>query len=187
MATKVSIANLALVSLHADTVTALTESSENARKINAIYADILKALLRKAFWNFAKKEAALAEATETPVLEDFSNVFQLPTDYVRLIKTNLPEGSSYKIKGTKIYCNSDTLSIEYIYYCDDPNDYDASFIEAFAAKLAAELCYSITGNATLVQTKWQEFKEKFAYAKSESAQENEPDKPRTSSWIKARQ
>ena len=186
MASKVEIANAALNGLGAERITTLDEDSESARKVDTIYESTLKALLRAHFWNFAMKEASLARLSDVPVLSDYTYIFQLPSDFVRLKKTNLDETDNYKVKGKRIYCNSTTLKIEYVYFCDDPNEYDAAFIDALSARLAAELCYSITANASLTELKWAEFKEKFQKAKSVDSQEETPDKPKQGSWIRGR-
>lgn len=189
MATKVGIANLALTALGADAISSFTDpDSENARKINRVYASRRRATLRKHFWNFALKEAQLAKVSGVPVLDDFTDIFQLPSDFVRIKKTDLDEenGERYKIKGRRIYCNADTLKIEYIYDCDDPNLYDDEFIEAFAADLAAFLAYAITDNATLATAAKKEASDSLKHAKSTNSQEGTIDKPRSGSWIRGR-
>ena len=58
---------------------------------------------------------------ETPVLDDYTYVFQLPSDFLRLNKTSVEPDYSHKIKGRKLYSKSDEVSIEYGYYCPDPD------------------------------------------------------------------
>jgi len=189
MSNKIEIANVALTALGADPITSLSDpESENARKVNRVYDTVRKATLRKHFWNFAMKEAQLARLTTVPVLDDYTYIFQLPSDYIRLKKTDLDiaNGDTYKIKGRCIYCNSTSLKIEYVYDCDDPNLYDAEFIEAFAAALADVLAYPITTNATMAQTVKAEARDKLRTAKSTDSMEETPDKPTRGSWIRAR-
>lgn len=185
MASKIDIANLALTSIGADRIETLDEDSETARKVNSIYERLLKSMLRSHFWNFATKEIVLSRLVETPLLDDYTYIFQLPSDYIRLRKVSIyPD--SYKIKGRRIYCNSDSLSIEYVSFNDDPNEYDALFVDAFATRIAAELCFSITKNATLTQNKWIEFKEKYTKSISVDGQEETPDSIDASSWVNSR-
>lgn len=63
----------------------------------------------------------LATDYEVPTLDDFKYVFQLPSDFLRLNKTSVEPDYSHKIKGRKLYSNADAVSIEYIYFCKDPN------------------------------------------------------------------
>jgi hypothetical protein len=186
MASKVGIINYALRILGADPIAAPDEDTENARKVDNIYDITLKSMLRSHPWSFAKKETALSQVSETPVLDDYTYVYSLPSDYLRLNKTSVEPDYSHKIKGRRIYSNSSTLSIEYIYFCTDTEQYDAEFVDAFAARLAAELCYAITKNKSLVEVKWAEFKEKFNKAKNLNAQEITPDESQNDLWLQSR-
>lgn len=186
MASQVEIANMALRSLGANPITSLSQASEEARKIDAVYDLVLKSMLRSHPWNFAKKETALSQLTETPTLEDYDYIYSLPSDYLTLIKTSVEPTYTHKIKGRRIYSNSSTLSIEYVYFCEDTEQFDAEFVDAFAARLAAELCYAITADKTLQELKWDEFKTKFNLAKSLNGQENTPDEATQDQWLNAR-
>jgi len=187
MASKLEIINAGLTIIGQDPITSLTDpDNETARKANRIYEIARKALLRKHFWNFAMDEASLALTVDVPALADFTTVFQLPTDYIRLEKTNLPQGSAYKIKGKTIYCNAATLAINYVYDCVDPTVYDATFTECLALHVAAMLTYAITTNATLAANVRTEAKDSLQQAKSIDSQEESIDKPITGSWISAR-
>jgi len=188
MASKVGIANLALRGLGAVSIASLTEDSENARKVNACYAEVLKSTLRLHPWSFAKKESVLSRLTETPILtDDFTYIYQLPSDFIRLLKTNQEaSGYAHKIKGRRIYSDANTLSIEYIYYCDDPTLYDDSFTETLAARIAAEIAYAVTGDKQLIEIKWAEYKQKLAMARSINGQECTPDTPTLDDWMNSR-
>ena len=186
MASKVGIINLALVSLRAATITEPLENTENGRKMDAIYDLKLDALLRSHPWSFAKKESALSLVAGTPVLTDYTYIYNLPSDFTRLLKTSVEPDYAHKIKGRQLYSNSSSISIEYIYFCDEPSLYDAEFIDAFAALLAAELCYAITGDKALVDVKWQEFRGKYQVARSVNGQETTPDNPQADAWLNAR-
>lgn len=185
--TKIELINAALTVLGQEPITSVTDpDNETARKVNRIYDTVRRAVLRKHFWNFAMKEVELSLLTTVPVLDDFTTVFQLPTDFIRLKKTSLGDDDAYKIKGKTIYCNADTLMIEYVYDCTDPNAFDSTFIEAFAAALAGTLGYSITTNATLAKNVQDGARDALQNAKSIDSQEETPDKPRSGSWIRAR-
>lgn len=186
MASKVEIINMALRSLGAVSISSLTENSENARKMVAGYEIYLKALLRLHPWSFNKKEASLSQLTDTPILEDYTYIYSLPSDFIRLNKTSVEPDYSHKIKERCLYSNADSVKIEYGYYLDDPARYDDAFVEAFAAKLAAELCYSITRDKDMTQIKWKEFKEKIAMAKSLNGMEVTPDEAQQDTWLNSR-
>ena len=186
MASKVDIINAALVSLRADTIALPIEGNEVGRKVIVIYDSLLRGYLRSHPWSFAKKERALSAVDVTPVLDDYDYVYNLPPDFVKLLKTDAEPEYSHKIKGRRIYSNATSLSIEYIYFNEDPSSYDDSFVEAFSAKIAAELCYSITGDKKLIEIKWAEFKLKNALAKSANGQEQTLDEPQSDVYIDSR-
>lgn len=186
MVDKVKIANIALNRLGANRIASLTEDSEEARKVNAIYDPSLRGLLRMHDWSFALKEKQLAKLAETPLMDTYTAVFQLPEDYVRLSKTNLADTDSFRIKGRKIFCNATSLIIEYVYYLEDPAQYDDLFVLAFAAYLAWQLAYSITSSNTTAQELEAEFRQKYNAAKGVASQEHTPPKPISTAWINAR-
>jgi hypothetical protein len=186
MASKVEIINSALRSLGADSISAPDEDSENARKMDSVYDIVLKSMLRAHPWSFAKKESALSRTSDAPVLDDFTYIFTLPPDFIKLTKTDVEPTYSHKIKGRALYSNSDAVSIEYIYFCEDTSQFDDAFVEAFAAKLAAELCFAITAKANLIEVKWAEFKQKFNQARSMNAMEITPDSAICDTWINSR-
>ena len=114
MPSNVDIANLALSNLGADRILAIDEDSENARKVDAIYIFVRDIVLSAHPWNFAVKRTTLALLTETPEF-DFTYAFQLPSDYIRVLDTDIPTGK-YKIEaGKKLLSNSSAIKIKYIY------------------------------------------------------------------------
>jgi len=186
MASQVEICNLALRSLGAVSIAAIDEDSENAWKMSAGYNMYLRALLRSHPWSFAKKETTLSQLAEVPVLEDYAHIYELPPDFVRLNKTSVEPDYSHKIKGRRLYSNADAVKIEYVYFCTDPTQYDDAFVEAFAAKLAAELAYSITRDKDVEKIRKQEFMIKLNYAKSMNGQEVTPDEAQQDQWLNSR-
>jgi hypothetical protein len=186
MASDVEIINTALRGLGAVSIAARTEDSENARKMNAVYDIFLKSLLRIHPWSFAKKETTLSRLTDSPVLDDYIYIYSLPSDFVRLNKTSVEPSYSHKIKGRKLYSNADSISIEYVYFNDDPSTYDDMFVDAFAARLAAELCYAITRDKDMVKIKWQEYASKLRLAQSQNGQEVSIDEFQQDQWLNSR-
>ena len=186
MSTKLEVINAAMTSLRATHLVTVGEDTEVGRKVTAGYEIILRALLRSFVWSFAKKEVALVISATAAVLDDYEYVFDLPTDFVRLLKTSVEPDYTHKIKARCLYSNSDAVSIEYIYFIDDPENYDDAFVDAFVAKLAAELCYAITADKKLVEIKWAEFKVKNNIARSANGQEQTPDAPQADLWLNSR-
>jgi hypothetical protein len=84
-----------------------------------------KCLIAHTSGTFATDLAAaywlLSTDYETPALEDYAYTYQLPADFLRLNKTSIEPDYTHKIKGRKLYSNSDEISIEYGYDCKDPD------------------------------------------------------------------
>lgn len=174
MASRVSIANLALTVLAADRITTLEDNSENARRLTAVYDYCLEDTLRIHPWNFAIQRQQLARLSTTPTF-GYDYEFQLPGDCLRVIEVN--DGTnlitSFKVEGRKILTDYDSISIKYIGNITDPNQYTSQFIFVLAARLAAELAYPITNNKANAEMVWQIYEQRLQQAKQTDAQESD--------------
>lgn len=136
-------------------------------------------------WNFATKRETLA-ASVTPPLYDFGYQFPLPADCLRVVDTDLPKDVAWKVEGRNILANSDAITIKYITQITDVTLYPPSFVEVLSCKLAAEVAYSLTQNASLKNALYNEYMLKLKEARSFDAQEANGDKYTASSWLNAR-
>ena len=187
MPSQVEVVNMALLGSGAVRIEAMTEDTENARRMTIAWPICLKDMLRSHPWSFAKKEAVLSRLSASPVLtDDFTYLFTLPPDFLKLLKTDVEDDYDHKIKEKKLYSDSDAVKIEYIFYNNDPDTWDSSFVSAFAARLKAESWFAITGDKKMIEFVWQEFTAKLNYAKSMNGQEVTPDEFKTDEWINAR-
>ena len=153
MPSVVDIANHALNIIGANTISALDENSKAAIVINQRYDSIRDSVFRDHPWNCLMSRATLARDTETP---DFGYTYQytLPTlpyslrvlefsngtsSYPQDNMTNNTGGPVFVIEGRKLLTDEGTVKIRYIARVEDPNEYDASLIDALAAKIATEI------------------------------------------------
>lgn len=143
----VSIVNGAFTMLGVDRIQALNETSEQARKANAIFEDRRDALLEVHNWNFAIKERTLPLLSDEPILDAWTYVYQIPSDCIRVIQLN--GDYPYAIYGTKLYTNSNDPRIKYVSRETDPTKFSKGFIKALQSDIAAVLAFGITQNATL--------------------------------------
>ena len=187
MPSKVEVSNMALLGSGAIRIESLSEDAESARRITIAWPICLKAMLRSHPWSFAKKEAILSQTSESPILsDDATYIYTLPVDFIKLLKTDTQGSYAYKIKGKKLYSNVSSVKIEYIYFNDDPETWDSSFTEAFIARLKAETWFAITGKGNMLEFMWQEYRSKWAYAKSMNGQEVTPDESINDEWVNSR-
>lgn len=180
---EVSICNYALTKLGANTIISLTDESEQARKCAMIYARVRDRLLRCHPWNFAMKRETLVQLDETPDY-GYTYVYALPSDCLRYWSNSVD--AEVKIEGNKLLTDESTIAIRYISKVTDPGEYSASFVEAFAEALAAELAFPITASRTVMADKKVDAKDALARAKSEDGQEGTPDEPICDEWLNAR-
>lgn len=182
---KVAIANLALTMLSTSRILDFEEEEENARKIKSIYDHVRDSLLAEHNWNFARAQANLAQLDETPTVEDYVYAFQLPNDCIRVIRVE--NDYDFMIISNKLYSNNTPAHIEYIKQETDPTKYSKGFIRAFATRLAADLAYGVTTNATLAQFLESKAQKELTTAKQSDAQEGTGTRLIHSQLITARQ
>jgi hypothetical protein len=97
-------------------------------------------LLRKYTWSFAIKRDSIAADGDGPTWGDWDR-YTKPNDFLRLLRDDESgQAVDWKIEG-QLHPQQDgaPLEIRYIADIDDPNLYDALFVEAFACKLARAL------------------------------------------------
>ncbi len=185
MSSNVEIANLALSRLGADLILALDEDTENGRKVLAIYDVVRDIMLAMHPWNFALKRVSLALLAETPNF-GFDNVFQLPPDYLRVIKTDQATDVDYKIEGKKLYTDVSSIKIQYIFRVTDPVEFSPGFVVAFSDELAARLAYPIVGSRSVGADIQKIALLSLKIAKSQDAQEGLPDDLDANEWLLSR-
>lgn len=173
MASVVQICNLALTRLGEDQIISLTEDSKAARLCNLHFEPLRDAVLRDHIWNFALSRAELALSTSSPVF-GYAYKFALPTDCVRVVKQQY-EDVEYKIEGGFLLSDDSASKILYVKRETDPSKFDALFIDALAARMAAELAYPLTGSVSQSQTMFQIYKQKLSDARTADGQEGTPE------------
>jgi len=194
MISSVDICNLALTKLGQDTIVALTQESETARRCNILYDRVRDQVLREHTWSFATKIEALAELANESVL-GWEYLYLMPSNCLRVIKvydegdtdTNnydklLSPDTNTHVIATNLY----QAYMKYIKKIEDPNLFDTLFINAFVAKLAAELSLVITGNSSLMASFIQEYNAFIAQAKAIDAQEKNIKIPKKSIYYEVR-
>lgn len=198
MASQVEIANRALIKVGEATITALSDNLKSARTISAIWDTVRDAELRARNWNFSITRASLAALVTTPAFR-YSYEFQLPSLCLKVIQVgeyypgpsmsdyrNAPE-AEYQIEGRKILTDYPApLYIRYVASITDTGQWDAAFTEAFACKLAMEICEPLTQSNTKRQLAAEEYREAISMAIRSDAVENPPEAIPDSAWLLSR-
>ena len=185
MATSVvQIVNNALVRIGANSITALTENSEAARAANVIYEQVRDATIRDHVWNFAVKRVQLAQDTETPAFE-YSYQYALPSDCLRVLQMQ-EKTMVYKIEGRKLLTDEGTAKIIYLSRVEDPNEFDAMFVEALSARIAAELSITLVESNSMYQNMMEVYRMKITDARSIDGQESGEPNIVADTWLDSR-
>ena len=200
MASTVDIANFALNNLGASNITSLDENSKAARVVNQRYESVRDAVFRAHPWNCLINRASLAQETTMPAF-GYTYQYALPTDpfCLRVLEfsngtlsypqdniTNNTGGPVFVIEGRKLLTDEGTAQIKYIGRVTDTQLYDASLTEALAARLAAEICYAITGSTSMVQIQTSLYEAKVNEARFNDATEGATQRLEASDFIESR-
>lgn len=183
--TKIDICNLVIRMLGAKTITSLDDSQEEARILDDIYDRILDEVLMAYPWNFAIKRVSLSQLAETPSYE-FDYAYALPDDYLRILEVEDEGYVDYQLENNKLLTDEESISVRYLARVTDPTEYSPIFIQAFTARLAAEMAYPLTGDASLSNSKMEEFQLKVSQARSTNAQEGKARTIERTSWLENR-
>lgn len=182
---EVYIANLALAKICSKAITALSDTTVEARWCNRFFAQCRDKILRSHPWNFAIKRQTLSELSTVPINE-WAHQYALPSDYINIYQLNGTHcwnstylSNLYQIEAGNILTNAETAVIRYVFQQDDASKYDPLFVEAFADLLASQICQPITGNPG---TSWLQVYETVSLKKA-MRQDAREDKPRVVSPI----
>lgn len=182
---EVVIVNKALSLLGATRIAALSDSSLEAQSANNVYNESLKSILTECAWKFASKRVLLAKVEKAPAWtkHGMRNYFQLPSDLVAIVEISDPN-ARWEVEGQMILTDADTLGIEYIYFLTDTSKYPAYFIDAFACKLAADMCYELTNSNEKTMTLLELYKgEYLPIAKTKNARCGSAPMVRDDAWV----
>jgi hypothetical protein len=185
VASKVSICNQALVRIGVETITSLTENSEQARLCNAIFDQSLDFLLQLFPWSFALTRASLAQSTTGPLYE-WSYAYQLPTSPYCLRIVSVENDEDYRKEGRMIYTNAATLNIKYIKRVTDINELSSAFIEVMVLYVASQLALPMTANTSMSNSLEVKYQLSINKARLTDSQESPAYPFVEGSWITAR-
>lgn len=185
MPSVVDVCNLALSKVGHGSITSIDDGTTSANLCNKLWPVVREIVLRDHPWNFAVRRDILAPSTTKPAW-GFGNRFALPADCLRLLEVKHLSTNDYQVEGRNILANANALYIRYVARVTDPNEYDATFIDAVAAKLAIELCEPLTQSTQKKQMLWQEYEDALTRARRVDGQENPPSIFEESDWIRVR-
>lgn len=165
---KVQLISNALILLGDSPISSLTVPGAGAEAGANLYESSYLSILSSHRWNFATKKALLSRLTEAPQNE-YQYQYQLPVDMVMLITTY--PASTYRILGDKLYSDSPSVEIDYIYKVTE-DKFPSYFIKAFEYYLAVQLAIPVTEDYNkyeLMQRGYERESRNARYADAQSA------------------
>ena len=174
MASEVDIINSAMNMIGASNIISRSEDSKSARVSNQRFDSVRDAVLRAHPWNCAVTRRTLAPDTEQPAF-DWTNAFTLPSDPFCLRVLRLDHlDLEFRVEGRKIVSDESTINLIYIARVTDPNEWDLLLIETIAARLAADVSFTLSQSTSLTQAMWQLYDSKLKEARFVDATEGTP-------------
>lgn len=182
---KTSIINKALSLLGANRIVNISDETLEAQCASNIYDDSLRSILSECGWKFALDNKLLNRVDKQPewVKNGMKYYFQLPSDMVIITNISSPH-AKWEIQGEYLLTSESTIGIEYVKFIDDTSKYPAYFIDAFACKLASDMCYEITNSNEKTMSLLDLYKGEFLpLAKSKNARNGSSNTPYDENWV----
>lgn len=184
MASKVSIANIALRTVGENPITSFTEGNRISDMMNARFDEVLDGELSDFPWNCVTARKNLPQLTNAPVWE-FDKAYELPSDCLRVLKTNIPD-YSWRVEGKTLVTSQSNVSIVYTRHVDDMNELSTRVQQIVGFRLAAEVCQAITQDKSLTQELWNKYEKQLTRARHADSQEGKPYGLEESEWLTVR-
>lgn len=204
MASEVDIANRALSMLGENRITSLDDDNKPARAMKARYTLLREAELSAYPWRFAVKRTRLPASTETPSW-GYSKIYDRPVDDLRPIKVGgafvnaetigvfyestgvYRDQSPYEIIEGRIHTDlSAPLDYEYIARITDAGQFDPLFVEALAARLAADAAEELTQSNSKRDAALMAYKRTLSEARRVNSLYRPPRRRQNGRWMGSR-
>lgn len=191
VSSSVEIVNSGIIKLGGEPITSLTDQNNKiARAANKQYDILRRELLRSHPWNFAVTRVQLGASSNTPAYE-FSKEFVIPSDVLRILEID-SEDFEFRIEhnasdGNRvILTDATTVKIKYIKNITDVSQFDASFVEVLATRIAADLAYTVTDSVNFATTMYELYLDTLSKARTYNAQEGTPNQVTAKLWLNSR-
>lgn len=163
MSSKVAICNWALAKVSAERITDLdADNTVSAKRLKTIYEEVAESVMSYGSWPSTIRRATLARLSDAPTYE-FAYAFQLPTNpkCLRVLELNecRPGSIEYRIENGQLLTDETSMSIKYIAYITDSEQYDTYLKQAIVDRLVSEIAYAVTGQMSIAE-KWTQYADK---------------------------
>jgi hypothetical protein len=195
MTSEVAICNLALGWLGAKPIRSLSDNSIEARLCSYNYDLLREAVLEDVDWNFARRRMVLtAQKAQTDdewgeynrfVIREAGQVLHISRVY--LDETERHQSDDWRREGNDLIArNASSLYLLYTRNITDPNAFSAGFVQALAARLAADLAVPLTNSRSLQADMWGLYNSKVAAAAANEGSQGANDQIESGSLTRVR-
>lgn len=172
MAPQLTLINVALTRIGANQITSLEDDTEEQRAAVALWDVVRRATIRDGTWSWATREVGLAPLVSNDSLR-FQYSFQLPSDCLRVMEVY--DTYNYKLVGRHIHSDGSTCKLRYIADVTDTTEWDPSFDDVMAQRLAAELAFALTKSQATADSMWVLYDRKLRTARHQDSMEEVQD------------
>lgn len=164
----VSICNIAISWLGGNRITSLDDDTTEANLCKLNYDSSRDATLEDRNWTFATRRCLPNKLADLPVF-GYGAQFQLPPDFIRLVRISKLDSMRDEIEDwtkeqDRLLVNAEVIYMKYIFRCTDATKYSAGFVQALAARIAADICVPLTHDKELFANYWQLYLNKIEQA-----------------------
>lgn len=179
---KLEIMNKALGMLGANQIRTLEDNTLEAKAAVKMYPSALDSILAETDWTFAIRRIMLPKSEKTPAWGE-GNYFELPADLIKIVDV-MNRDVKWQREGNYIFTSASEFGLVYVTRCVDATLYPPYFVDALAAKLAADMCYLLTNSTEKTSILIELYKgEYLPIAKTMSAREKSHPIAEDSYWV----
>ena len=186
--TSVDICNGALLRLGESFITSLTEGTPNAERCKNRYDIARRSVLRSHNWKLLRKRAQLARGLTTPDFQ-WEYRYPKPADCIRIYLVTDSEETltDYEYEGDSILTNETELYLKYVRDETDVSLFDDLLSDCISIKLAIDLSYQLSADASIGNRLSQEYRVMLAEAKSIDSKEDYQKTVDATEWVNIQQ
>lgn len=177
MTSPVEICNQALSWLGAKRIMSIDDNTDEARLCKANYIPLRDAVLEERTWAFADASLALTAPEDHAWGTGYR--YAIPTDVLKIYRvfrdvsnSGNPAQADWQREGNSIIAaHNGTCYCKATMIIADPNLWSSMFVQAFAARMAADFAIPLTRSKSLQRDMWQLYEAKLlAACSSDSSQ-----------------
>ena len=179
MVSEVSICNQALLWLGQETIISFDDPSTTAEWCRNNYPFIRDAVLESRMWTFATSRAKSSTANLDAWGQEYSH--NMPVYWIsvfrvyRDVSNNTHQPIEWRREGNKILCSEANIFLWGLVYITDTGRFSPLFVQALAARIAADAAIPLTENRQLQADMWGLYNDKLSEAAARDGQQGTSD------------